>query len=86
MSKFEKQLRKLPSHIRLHCNDIIKAIKGGISVSSLGAKYLECCKGDVRKLSVRLSRSYRLIIEDTESGLNPVWIGSHQEYDKWIRR
>lgn len=86
MCKFEKQLRKQPPHIRSHFNEVCNALKLGINPLSFGAKYLECFKDGIRRLSVRLSRSRRMILQETKGGLIPVWIGNHNEYDKWIRR
>ena len=86
MSRFQKQIVKLPNHIRRNYSTICDRLDSGASMRSLGVKKIERFKDGVDCLSIRLSRSHRMVLLMTESGPVPEWIGTHQEYDKWLSR
>ena len=84
ITKFaEKQLKKLPKHIAAAYHTWVKTVElDGIRASRMLSGYHdEPLKGERKgQRSVRLSRSYRVIYEETESG-NIVLIGV-QEVNK----
>jgi hypothetical protein len=86
MCKFHKQLRKLPPYIQSHYLEVCGKIESGVRVQELDAKQLARFKDGVRRLSVRLSSSHRVVLQMTSAGFSPEWIGTHQGYDKWITR
>lgn len=84
MCTLEKQLRKQPTHIQEHYYDLCRKLEVGIGLRELGAKQIERFKRGARRFSVRLSKSHRMVVLITRRGPIPEWIGTHQEYDKWL--
>jgi proteic killer suppression protein len=84
LTKFaEKQLRKLPSHIVAAYHTWVKTVEidGIRAVRKIAGYHDEPLKGDRKgQRSVRLSKAYRAIYEETESN-NIVLIGV-QELNK----
>lgn len=84
ITKFaEKQLRKLPKHIGAAYYTWVRSVEldGIRAVRILPGYHDEPLKGDRKgQRSVRLSRGYRIIYEETESG-NVILIGV-QEVNK----
>lgn len=78
ITKFaEKQLRRLPKHIVAAYHSWVKTIEldGVRATRALPGYHDEPLKGDRKgQRSVRLSKAYRVIYEETESG-NIVLIG-----------
>lgn len=66
---FEKQLRKVPNHIRINAIDWIESVEryGIRFMRQFPGYHDEPLKGDRRgQRSIRLSKSYRLIYEERE--------------------
>lgn len=87
ITKFaEKQLRKLPRHIVAAYHTWVKTVEidGIRATRTLSGYHDEALKGERKgQRSVRLSKAYRIIYEETESG-NIVLVGvqevSNHEY------
>jgi hypothetical protein len=86
MCKLDKQLRKQPPHIRTRFLKLVDGLGRGMKIRNMRAKHLERFKDGERRLSVRLSVSHRAVLMVTENGLVPEWVGTHLEYDIWMRR
>jgi hypothetical protein len=85
MTKIQKELEKMPPSVQASVKKICTKIREGISIRDLGAKPIERFKDSSRYLSIPAAGSYRLIVQRTKTGLVPVWVGTHQKYDKILK-
>ena len=85
MSKFDKNYRRLPSHVRKKCDDVLQRIKSGDSMRALNAKFIERFKHCRQRLvSVPLNSGYRLVLIWSGLDFEPADVGPHREYEKYI--
>lgn len=84
MHSFQKQLQRMPNEIKERAIILSNRIKHGESPFELGAKRLRCCKEKFRIISAPIGRRYRLLMLQTDDGIHPCWIGTHESYNKRI--
>jgi lambda repressor-like predicted transcriptional regulator len=86
MCKFRKQFKQLPPHIQASCIFKFRELKEGASLRSIRAQHLVRFKGMRRMLSIPLSGAHRLVVCISGNKPEPIWVGTHQGYDKWINK
>lgn len=85
MSKFQKQLHKLPKQIQYRVYVLLPEIQQGTPIRSLNCKYIEKTKNGQRFLSYPLGMSYRLLLVKNGNRLEPEWVGSHSQYNHILK-
>jgi hypothetical protein len=82
MNSFQKQFRKMPHEIQQGACEVMGKIHEGESPRSLGCKYIKRCKSSTRLITAPLGTRYRLLLSHAGRDLVPLWIGSHEAYNK----
>jgi hypothetical protein len=74
---------KLPAHVQERAHHVAAKLREGVSWMAFGGKRLN---SDRSWISVPLGRNYRLVARDTDKGIEPVEVMSHEAYNNWMRR
>jgi hypothetical protein len=74
---------KLPAHVQERAQYVAARLRIGVSLMAFGGKRLN---SDRTWISIPLGRNYRLVARDTDKGIEPVEVMSHETYNNWIKR
>lgn len=74
---FEKSLERKPRKIADRARAVAEDVRAGATAAQLGARRL---RHDRHVLSVRLGRSWRVMLEERDGRLVPVALMSHEQY------
>ncbi len=79
-SSDEVNLRELPNkHLVLKARKIIQSVISGAPYQNFGGKKMNY---DRRVISVPINADYRVLFKETEQGLKPFEVLSHEEYNR----
>ena len=76
---FEKSLRNKPAKVVERAREFARQIEAGATVADLGAKRM---RHDRDVVSVRIGRSWRVIVDASGDRLVPVALRSHEDYSR----
>lgn len=76
-------LRPLPKSVVKKARDVVQALQQGTSYWQLSGKRLHIAREVV---SIPVTRRYRLLCRDTQEGIQPVKVISHEAYNPLVKR